>query len=270
MASSSMKMLETAIVDLECRLGLKPGEAINGGGNNNNNNNNNKNKKKQANNNKRKNNKNNKQPAGPSPEELAAQPEICKLLFKVGVITRVWDHPDADKLYCEEIDVGEETPRLIASGLRPHFTLEQMMGQRLLVVANLKAKNLVRFKSHGMVLCAAAQAQTTTTTQAQTQTVETVEIVEFVEPPPSAKPGDVVWFEGLERPLPLAPSQVEKKKIFKNCLEGLKTDADGCATWKGHRFVVGVEHNNNSNNNKNNDNDNYYCRAKTIRDGPMR
>ena len=43
-------------------------------------------------------------------------PDICKLEFKVGQITKVWVHPDADKLYCEEIDVGEKDgPRQIAS-----------------------------------------------------------------------------------------------------------------------------------------------------------
>jgi len=36
------------------------------------------------------------------------------------VWTQAWKHPEADKLYCEEIDVGEDTPREIASGLR-HF-----------------------------------------------------------------------------------------------------------------------------------------------------
>ena len=236
-----MKLLETAIVDLECRLGLKAGESK-GGNNNNNNNKSNANKKQ-----KKKppaNKKNNRQPAGPSPEELAAQPEICKLEFKVGVITKVWEHPMADKLYCEEIDVGEESPRQIASGLRPHFTLEEMMGQRLLVVSNLKAKNLVKFKSHGMVLCAAS-------TNVKEDGSESVE---FVEPPSDAKPGDVVRFEGLAKPMPLAPSQVEKKKVFLNCLEGLKTDAEGIATWNGHKFMVGES----------------YCKAKTICDGPMR
>lgn len=34
------------------------------------------------------------------------------------------------------------------------MTIDEMLGSRLLVVSNLKAKNLVRFKSHGMVLCA--------------------------------------------------------------------------------------------------------------------
>ena len=66
------------------------------------------------------------------------QPDICKLEFKVGVITKVWVHPEADKLYCEEIDCGEEKPRQIASGLRLHYDEATMLGQRLLVVSNLK------------------------------------------------------------------------------------------------------------------------------------
>ena len=96
-----------------------------------------------------------KPPPAPEPASDAAAPVCTQLEFKVGQITKVWYHEDADKLFCEEISCGEDEPRQIASGLRPHFTLEQMQGQRLLVVANLKAKKLVGFKSHGMVLCAA-------------------------------------------------------------------------------------------------------------------
>ena len=252
-------MLETAIVDLECRLGLKPGQPVSSGGgkkpNNNNNNNNNKQKKKPK---QKKQQQPAKTAAGPSPEELAAQPEICKLEFKVGVITKVWNHPEADKLYCEEIDVGEDQPRQIASGLRPHFTLDEMMGQRLLVVANLKAKNLVRFKSHGMVLCAV--------TGGDGESGGGGETVEFVEPPPGANPGDTVSFEGLAKPMPLAPSQVEKKKVFRNCLEGLSADAEGIATWNGHRFVVAG----NSGDGGGGDGVDRYCRSKTVRNGILR
>ena len=51
----------------------------------------------------------------------------------------MWVHPTADKLYCEEIDVGEEGgPRQIASGLRAHYSEEDMLGHRVLVVSNLK------------------------------------------------------------------------------------------------------------------------------------
>jgi len=250
--STTITMLNTAIVDLECRLGLKPGQTLQ--------NNNHKNtKKKQPHKNTNTKTKNKKQQQ--NPEELAAQPDICKLEFKVGVITKVWIHPNADKLYCEEIDVGEETgPRQIASGLRPHFSLEQMLGQRLLVVANLKAKNLVKFKSHGMVLCAAKMNDN-----------GGGETVEFVEPPPEAQPGDVVSFLGLPPPIPLAPSQIEKKKIFAKCLDGLHTDAEGIATWNGHKFVVvGKREGSHGSGGSENHTANSYCRTKTICNGPMR
>ena len=86
------------------------------------------------------NNANKKAPAAADPN----LPHICKLEFKVGVITKVWVHPDASKLYCEEIDCGEEGgPRQIASGLRPHYSEEEMLGKHVLVVANLKVRLVV-------------------------------------------------------------------------------------------------------------------------------
>ena len=73
--------------------------------------------------------------------------------IRVGVIERAWEHPDSDRLWCEEIAVGdEEGPREIASGLRGHFSLEEMTGRRCLVVCNLKPAKLRGFKSNGMVL----------------------------------------------------------------------------------------------------------------------
>jgi aminoacyl tRNA synthase complex-interacting multifunctional protein 1 len=77
------------------------------------------------------------------------QPDICKLEFKVGRITKVWAHPDADKLYCEEIDCGEEGgPRQIASGLRHHYSEEDMLGKKVLVVANLKVRLMMDIGFH--------------------------------------------------------------------------------------------------------------------------
>ncbi len=37
----------------------------------------------------------------------STQPDFTKLEFKVGVLTKTWAHPDSEKLFCEEIDVGE-------------------------------------------------------------------------------------------------------------------------------------------------------------------
>ena len=170
------------------------------------------------------------------------QPDICKLEFKVGQITKVWVHPDADKLYCEEIECGEEKPRQIASGLRPHYTLEEMQGQRLLVVSNLKTKKLAGFPSSGMVLCAAEKKE------------DGSEKVEFVEPPEGAELGEVITFEGLPTPEPFSGAQVEKKKVFQACADGMKTTEDGTAAWNGHVFMTSAGP----------------CKSKTIKNGPMR
>jgi aminoacyl tRNA synthase complex-interacting multifunctional protein 1 len=160
-------------------------------------------------------------------KESTDLPDVCKLEFKVGVITKVWVHESADKLYCEEIDVGEDVPRQIASGLRSHFTLDEMLGQRLLVVANLKPKNLVGFKSHGMVLCASS-------------VTNDVEKVEFVEPPLDAAIGEVISFDGLPQPDPWTPNLIEKKKVFAAAAQGMMTNAEGIAVWNGHAFMTTV------------------------------
>ena len=229
---NALDLIDETIADLEAKLGLKPGQSLPSSKGGEAPKKKNEKKKKQPNNN------NNKKPPQSAPP--TDQPDICKLDFRVGVITKVWVHPDADKLYCEEIDIGEkEGPRRIASGLRPHFTLEQMMGQRLLVVANLKAKNLVGFKSHGMVLCAANGDDTK---------------VEFVEPPPEAPIGESVTFEGLPKPQPFSPSQVDKKKVFPACLKGMTSTDECLAAWNGHVFVTTAGP----------------CRVQTIANGNLR
>ena len=122
-----------------------------------------------------------------------------------------------------------------------------MMGQRLLVISNLKPKNLVKFKSHGMVLCAAQPLE-------GAGDGELKEKVEFIEPPEGAKVGEVVTFDGLPSPEPLSAAQVDKKKVFLACLEGMKTTDEGLAAWNGHVFQTSAGP----------------CKAKTICGGVMR
>merc|ERR1740115_673110 len=110
-------------------------------------------------------------PAEPAPaakKEPAAEveevPPFALLDVRVGKIVEAWMHPDSEKLWCEKIDVGEKdeegnpVPREIASGLRAYYpAAEDMEGQRVLVVCNLKAAKLAGFSSNGMVLCAASE-----------------------------------------------------------------------------------------------------------------
>ncbi|OWZ06433.1 Methionine-tRNA ligase, beta subunit [Phytophthora megakarya] len=167
-----------------------------------------------------------KKPKAPKPVKALAdpnQPEITKLDIRVGKIVKVWKHETADKLYCEEIDVGEDEPRQIASGLVHHYTLEEMQDRSVLVLCNLKPRNLVGFRSHGMVMCAAVPLE------------DGKEKVAFVTPPQGAKVGERVTFEGLTGE-PLSPAQVEKKKVLTVLGDDMKTDDKGVAKWKEHVF----------------------------------
>ena len=142
---NAIELLDNLISDLEAKLNLPPGGEIQV------------NNKPVVKDNAKKEKKEKKKQAK-VPAKVATPPadlpEICKLEFKVGLITKVWVHPDADKLYCEEIDVGEEGgPRQIASGLRPHYSEDEMLGKRVLVVANLKVSMRYEVFIVSMCLC---------------------------------------------------------------------------------------------------------------------
>ena len=86
---------------------------------------------------------------------LAVLPtDVSRLQMKVGTITKVWQHPDAEKLFVELIDVGDAGgPRQVVSGLVGHVSLDAMLGKKVLVVANMKPTKMRGVESTAMVLC---------------------------------------------------------------------------------------------------------------------
>lgn len=151
-------------------------------------------------------------------EAVHSDLDISSIDMRVGVITRVFKHETAEKLYCEEIDVGEDAPRSIASGVVKYYTLDEMQNRRLIVVCNLKPRNLVGFKSNGMVLCVAKDIG------------NGEEKVEFLDPPADAKPGDRVMAKGFGGD-PLTANQCDKKKAFEKIAADLNL-VNGVAMWK--------------------------------------
>ena len=121
-------------------------------------------------------------------------------------------------MFCEEIDLGEDAPRQIASGLRAFYKTEELEGRRVVVLCNLKARKLVGFPSHGMVLCASNADHTA---------------VECMEPPEDAAIGQRIMFEGFTEGEPEPENKIAKKKIFEKLAPDLKTDANGICVWKG-------------------------------------
>lgn len=155
--------------------------------------------------------------------DLSTLPPFARVDLRVGLITKVWPHPEADGLWCEEVDVGEPSPRLIASGLRAFYTAEQMLGRRICVVCNLKPRTMRGFASAGMVLCASNADRS---------------IVEFVDPPVEANVGERLTCEGVvpaDAPFPV-PEVINPAKEGNpwTIVSGeLRTDASRVATFGG-------------------------------------
>ncbi len=92
--------------------------------------------------------------AEPSPEEFFRE----RLDLRVAKIDSVEQHPDADKLYVLQLKVGEEE-RQIVSGLVENYTIEELEGQHIVLVYNLKPAKLRGIKSNGMLLAASTEGE---------------------------------------------------------------------------------------------------------------
>lgn len=79
--------------------------------------------------------------------------DFAKVDLRVARILEVHDHPKADKLYVLKIDLGTETRQLVA-GIKPYYPKDQLIGRKVIVVANLAPANLRGVESNGMLLAA--------------------------------------------------------------------------------------------------------------------
>ncbi|MDR2695409.1 MAG: methionine--tRNA ligase [Deltaproteobacteria bacterium] len=78
--------------------------------------------------------------------------DFTRVEMRIGTVAHAEKHPDADKLLRLEIDLGEERPRQIISGLAEHYAPQTLIGRQLCVVANLRPRDIRGLVSHGMVL----------------------------------------------------------------------------------------------------------------------
>ncbi|KAL2983005.1 hypothetical protein AAZX31_12G017500 [Glycine max] len=149
--------------------------------------------------------------------KAAAEPDITitRLDIRVGLIIKAQKHPDADALYVEEIDVGEEQTRTVVSGLVKFIPLDEMQNRKVCVLCNLKPVTMRGIKSQAMVLAASDGDHTK---------------VELVEPPSSAQPGERITFPGYEG----NPDELlnPKKKVWETLQVDLHTNEELVACYK--------------------------------------
>ncbi|KAI9560791.1 hypothetical protein GHT06_011743 [Daphnia sinensis] len=145
--------------------------------------------------------------------------DIGRIDLRIGKIVAVKKHPDADSLYVEEVDLGEEKTRTIVSGLVKHVPIEEMQNRIAVFMCNLKPAKMRGITSEGMLMCAS-----------------TSDKVEILLPPNGAVPGDLVEADGYVR----CPDPVlnPKKKIWETVAPDLKTNAEKIATFKGAVLTV--------------------------------
>lgn len=74
--------------------------------------------------------------AGAPSEDVVT--DVRKLDFRIGKIIDINRHPDADTLYVEKIDCGEQNPRTVVSGLVNYVPIEEMRDRIVMVLCNLK------------------------------------------------------------------------------------------------------------------------------------
>ena len=89
--------------------------------------------------------------------------EFFRTQLKVGRILEVEPVPKSKKLLRIMVDLGEESPRQIVSGIAPYYQPEELVGLSVIVVANLKPAKLCGVESNGMILAAGDEASLLTT-----------------------------------------------------------------------------------------------------------
>ena len=90
--------------------------------------------------------------------DIEAKPEITfddfgKLQFQVGEIIACEEVKKSRKLLCSQVKIGSQV-RQIVSGIKAHYSAEEMVGKKVMVVTNLKPAKLAGILSEGMILCA--------------------------------------------------------------------------------------------------------------------
>ena len=145
--------------------------------------------------------------------------------LRVGLVTKCEILQGFDEVYSLLIDIGEESPRVIGTGLRKYVPQEEIANSKVVVFSNLKPKRFgTDFASNGMIMCASIKEG------------EKKEVIELIRPNENAKPGDRVYIEGT----PLSnekEGQISGGK-FGKALENFFTNEECICQYNGIKMMT--------------------------------
>ena len=87
------------------------------------------------------------------PKEEITYDDFAKMQFQVGEIIACEEVKKSKKLLCSQVRIGKEVKQIV-SGIKAHYTAEEMVGKKVMVLVNLKPATLAGIVSEGMLLCA--------------------------------------------------------------------------------------------------------------------
>lgn len=160
-----------------------------------------------------------KQPAAAAPAPVADHP-FARVDLRVGRIIKAERHPAADRLYVETVDLGEESPRTVVSGLVGHVELDSLHDRLAVFICNLKPATLCKTLSSAMLLVSKDEASG---------------VLEPLVVPASAKPGDRISIEGVT---PQPDAVIKPKEDTWERVRVLLTVRDGTAQYDGKPLQV--------------------------------
>ncbi len=139
---------------------------------------------------------------------------FSKLDLRVAKIIDVRDHPQADKLYMMQIDLGALGKRVIVAGMKQFYSKDEIKGKSIVIVSNLKPATIRGIKSNGMLLAAGDETG----------------VVSLLNPG-DAGPGTEVHIEGIPRE-PVKTLEFEDFKAI-----DMTIGEGGAATYQGKNLL---------------------------------
>jgi len=138
---------------------------------------------------------------------------FSKLDLRVAKIINVDDHPQADKLYIIQLDIGPLGKRTIVAGIKPYYKKEELKDKSIIIVSNLKPVKLRGIESKGMLLAA----------------VDNVGVCALMDPK-DATPGSEIYVDGIPR----EPASILEFDDFKKV--SMTVDDDQHAIYSGKKL----------------------------------
>ncbi|XP_030073576.1 tyrosine--tRNA ligase, cytoplasmic [Microcaecilia unicolor] len=152
-----------------------------------------------------------------------AEPSPSRLDLRVGRVISVEKHPSADNLFVGKIEVGQDQPLTVVSGLVQYMPAEELQDRMVVLLCNMKARKMRGIESQAMLLCASIDGE--------------IHQVEPLDPPAGSCAGDRVFVEGQEDREPdgeLKP----KEKVFEKLQAEFKISEDLQAQWRKNNFMT--------------------------------